>query len=269
MNEEKKLYILLIVLGALIALVIGINFANEHKNKRYLESFNSAMESGEKKLILLGRKTCGYCQMFQPLLDYMKETYEFDYLYIDTEKLTEKGLNEILEKLNIDPEDFGTPHTSLIEGGKVVDEIGGYVDEQKLLQFLIKNGYAPENSKTGLNYVDYSQYKELIKTDKSEILVIGQTSCSACMMAKPALLSIANKYNVKINYFNLSELQASENASDLIKEFTSSLTFLSEEEWGTPLMIVVKDKKVIANSNGYYSEQKYTSFLKEQGFIGE
>lgn len=269
MNEEKKLYIILIVIGAFIALIFGVNFINENNSKKYLESFNSVIESGEKKIILLGRETCGYCQMFQPLLDYMKEKYEFEYLYVDTEKLTEKGLNEVLKKLNIDPDDFGTPHTSLVEGGKVVDQIGGYVDEQKLLTFLIKNGFAPENSTTGLNYVTYNQYKELINSTTPEILVIGQTSCSACMMAKPALLSIAYEYNVKINYLNLTELQTSENASELMKEFSSSLTFLSEEEWGTPLMIVVKDKKVIANSNGYYSEQKYISFLKEQGFIGE
>lgn len=269
MNEQKKLYIILIAVVAFIVLVFGINFVNEYNSQKYLETFNSTLESGEKKLILLAKESCVYCQMFEPLLNYMKEKYGFDYLYVDTEKVTTKGLNEVIEKLEIDPNDFGTPHLSLVENGEMVDDLAGYVDEKVLLTFLVEYGYAPLEAKPSLNYVDFEQYKALISSDTPEILVIGQTSCSACMMAKPALLSIADKYSVKINYLNLTEVQSSEKGSELIKEFQSSLKFLTEEEWGTPLMIVVKNNEVIGSSKGYHSEEDYVSFLKEQGFIGE
>lgn len=269
MNEQKKLYVILIAIAAFIALIFGINFVNEYNSKKYLETFNSTFESGEKKLILLAKEACPYCQMFQPLLDHMKDKYGFDYLYVDTEKVSEKGLNEIIEKLEIDPDDFGTPHLSLVENSEMTDDIAGYVDEQELLAFLVKYGYAPSEAKLPLNYIDFEQYKTLINSETPEIFVIGQTSCSACMMAKPALLSIADKYNVKINYLNLTELQSNENGSELIKEFSSSLTFLTEEEWGTPLMIVVKNNEVVGSSKGYHSEEDYISFLKGQGFIGE
>lgn len=269
MNEQKKLYVILGVIVAFLVLVFGIDFVNEQRSKKYLETFNSTVESGERKLILLAREGCVYCQMFEPLLDYMKEIYGFDYLYVDTDLISKKGLSQVLETLNIDPDDFGTPHLSLVESGKKVDEIAGYVDESKLLAFLVKNGFAPADSKVALNYIDYEQYKTLITSENPELIVIGQTSCSACMMAKPALLSIADKYNVKINYLNLTDVQSSENGSELIKEFQTSLKFLAEEEWGTPLMIVVKNKEVIGSSKGYHSEEEYVSFLKKQGFIGE
>ena len=269
MNEQKKLYIILIAIVAFIVLIFGINFVNEYKSKKYLETFNSTLESGEKELILVARESCVYCQMFQPLLDYMKEQYGFEYLYVDTEKISQKGLNEVIEKLEIDPDDFGTPHLSLVENGKVVDDIPGYVDEQKLLAFLTKYEIAPKDSKSSLNYINFEQYKTLISSETAEIIVVGQTSCSACMMAKPVLLSIASKHNIKINYINLTEVQSSENGSELLKEFKSSLKFLTEEEWGTPLMIVVKYNEVIGSSKGYHSEEDYISFLKKQGFIGE
>lgn len=269
MNEQKKLYILLIGIVAFIVLMLGINFINEHNSKKYLETFNGTMESEEKTLILIGKESCPYCQMFQPLLDYMKEEYSFDYLYVDTEKITEKGLNQVIEKLEINPDDFGTPHLSLVENGKVVDDLAGYVDEKVLLTFLVEYGYAPTEAKSPLSYIDYEQYEKLINSKNSEIIVIGQTSCSACMMAKPALLAIADEYGVKINYLNLTEIQDSENGSELIEKFNESLTFLTEEEWGTPLMIAVKEKQVIGSSKGYHSEEDYVDFLKEQGFIGE
>ena len=36
MNEQKKLYILLIVIVAYIVLIIGINFVKEYNSKKYL-----------------------------------------------------------------------------------------------------------------------------------------------------------------------------------------------------------------------------------------
>jgi len=269
MNEQKKLYIIVAIIVAFIVLIFGINFINELNSKKYLENFDSKIESGEKSLILIGRDDCAYNQMFQPLLDYMKEQYNFDYLYINTNKISSKGLTNVLGKLNINPDDFGTPHLSLIENGKVIDEIAGYVDEQILLNFLIKYEFAPSDAKSPLTYIDFTQYKELISSNTPQLFVIAQTNCSACMMAKPALLSISSDYKVNINYLDLTKLKNSENGKDLMSEFTSSLSFLTEEEWGTPLMIVVKDKKVIGSSKGYHSETEYIKFLKGQGFIGE
>lgn len=270
MNEQKRLYIILGIIAAIIVLILGINFYNEYKSKTYLKTFDSAITNGEKQLILVGRGTCVYCQMFTPLLEYMKEQYGFDYLYVNTDKITQKGLNQVLDKLNINADDFGTPHLSLVENGQVLDEISGYVDEKELLMFLKNNGYAPEDAVLPLNYITFEDYKNLINSDTPEIIVIGQTSCSACMRAKPSLLEIASKYNLKINYFNITEeLYSSENSTELIAEFNSSLSFLTEEQWGTPLMIIVKNKEVIANSKGFLSTNNYISFFKEHGIIGE
>lgn len=269
MNEQKRLYIILGVICAIIVLIMGINFVNEYNTKKYLETYDTAMASEERHMIVIGRDNCVYCQMFIPLLDYMKEQYGFDYLYINTNKITKKGLNRVLDELNVDKSKFGTPHVSLIENGKVIDEILGYVDEKEVLTFLQKYGYAPEDATLPINYVDYSQYEKLIASSTPQLIVIGQTSCSACMMAKPSLLEIGNKYGVKINYLNLTELQTSDNGSELITKFNNSLAFLTEESWGTPLMIVVKNNEVIASSKGFLSTDTYVSFLKEQGFIGE
>lgn len=269
MNEQKKLYIILGAIVLIIAIVLGINFVNEYNSKKYLETFNATIEKTDKQMILVGRDTCGYCQMFSPLLKYMSEQYGFEYLYVNTDKITSKGLKSVLEKLNINAADFGTPHLSIVANGNVVDEIAGYADEQELLTFLKDNGYANEEASLPLSYIDYSQYKDLIKSSTPEVIVIGQTNCSACMMAKPSLLEVASKHSVKINYFNVTELKDSENSEELITEFNSSLTYLQEEDWGTPLMLIVKDGEVIGSSKGYLSADSYVTFLKEQGIIGE
>ena len=269
MNEEKKLYILLGIIGAVIVLLFGINFLNEYNSKKYLEKFEEKFVSEEQQLVLLARENCSYCQMFTPLLNYMAEKYGFEYLYVDTNKLTDKALSSILEKLKVDEDDFGTPHLSLVKAGAVIDDIPGYADEQKLLQFLKEHGYAAANEVSPLNYLSFDSYKETIKSSNPEVIVIGQESCGYCMMVKPVLLSIADKYNVKINYLNMTELNNAENSKELLTEFNNSLDYLNQEEWGTPLMLIVKDNKVVGHYNGYGSEDSYIKFLIEQGIIGE
>lgn len=269
MNEQKKLYIILGGVVAIIILMLGINFINEYNSKKHLEKFEETLVQEEKQMILIGREGCSYCQMFTPLLEYMRDQYGFEYLYIDTDKITNKGLNSVIEKLDIDPDDFGTPHLSIVQAGNVIDSIPGYVDEQELLTFLKENGYADKNASVPLNYLTFESYKEIIKSNTPEVIVIGQTGCGYCMLSKPALLSIADKYNVKINYLNMTDLSDLENSEQILEQFNTSLSYLSEEEWGTPLMLVVKDGKVIGHSNGFVSEDTYVEFLKEKGIIGE
>ncbi len=269
MNEQKKIYILLGIAVAVVALILGINFTTELKSKKVLDNLDEVVAKDSKQIIVIGKDNCPYCQMFIPLLDYMKEEYNFDYTYINTNKITNNTLTKVLSKLNINAEDFGTPHLTLTENGNIIDEIAGYVDEKELLSFLQKYGFAKEDAKLPLNYIGMDEYRTLINSSTPEVIVVGQTSCSYCMMAKPSLLKIANKYGVKINYLNMTELKDQENGTDLINEFNSSLTYLQSEEWGTPLMMIVKDKEVVAKSNGYLSEDNYVKFLKDQGIIGE
>ena len=222
----------------------------------------------EQQIILLARENCSYCQMFVPILEYMKETYNFEYLYVDTTKISSKGLKGVLDKLNIDEDSFGTPYLSLVKSGKVIDEIAGYVDEKELLEFLKKNGYAEETSKLPINYINFNEYKDLITSETPQVIVIGQTNCSHCIAAKPALLSIARDYNIKINYFDVTALTTEENSTELIEEFNNSLSYLSESDWGTPLMLIVKNNEAVAVNNGYVSKDNYIEFLSSEGLIG-
>lgn len=269
MNENKKIYVLITVFAALVILILGVNFITELKSKKNVEKVEEILQQESKQIIVLGKDNCLYCQMFIPLLDYMKEEYNFDYTYINTNKITKKALINILDKLKIDADDFGTPHLTLTENGNVIDEIAGYVDEKELLAFLQKYSFAPSEATLPINYIGMEEYRSLIDSNDAEVIVIGQTGCSHCMLAKPALLSIASDHNVKINYLNLTEVQSEENGTELINEFNTSLSYLTEEEWGTPLLMIVKNNKVVATSNGYVSENNYISFLKNQGIIGE
>lgn len=262
MNEKKKLAVLLgIVIVTILLIVVG-SLYESHKSKKYLESFYSAFNGSENKLVMIGRDNCSWCQLFKPNLDLMSEKYEFDYVYVNTNELTSGALSKLLKSVNVDESEFGTPLTVIVKEGSVVDSLNGYVDEVKLLEFLKNNKIVSSDAKLKMNYINYSGYKKLLKSDETNILVIGQTSCTYCIKAKPILNRVSYDKNVKINYLNITEL------SDEDKEkFTDSLDYFNENEWGTPLTLIIKNGKVIDSASGLLDYDGYVSLFEKNGLI--
>ncbi len=262
MNEKKKLIILFgIVLATILLIVIGSIYESVN-SKKYLDSFYSALNGSENKLVMIGRDNCSWCQLFHPTLDSMKDTYNFDYIYVNTNELTSGVMNKMLKDINVDPNEFGTPLTVVVKDGTVVDSLNGYVDEVQLLDFLKKYDFAPEDAKLPLNYINYNEYKKILKSSDTNILVIGQTTCTYCIKAKPILSQIASDKNVKINYLNVTELSDEEKT-----KFNDSLDYLSKNEWGTPLTLILKNGEVIDSANGLLDYDGYVELFQNNSLI--
>jgi len=262
MNEKKKVTILLgIVFCVILFIIIGSIYENS-KSKKYLKDFYSAFNGSENKLVMIGRDNCSWCQLFKPSLDFMHDNYNLEYLYINTNELTSSSFNKLLKEIGVKSEEFGTPYTVVVSNGKVVDSLNGYTDEVELLDFLKKYKFVSNDVKLPLNYIDYSSYKKILKSSDTNIVVIGQTSCGYCIKAKPILNQIAVDKKVKINYLNITNLSDEEK-----NKFGESLSYLKENDWGTPLTLIIKDGKVIDSLNGLRDYDGYLELFDKNGLV--
>ena len=262
MDEKKKIIVLLSIVAAVILLIIGGSIYESRKSEKDLNDFYSAFNGSENKLVMIGRDNCSWCQLFKPVLDSMHEAYGFDYLYVNTNELTSGVFSKLLKTIGVDESSFGTPLTIVVKDGKVVDSINGYVDEQELLEFLKKYDFVSKDAKLSLNYVDYNGYKSVVKSNQNKILVLGQTTCSHCIKVKPILSSIAKEYGITVNYLDITKLSDEEKG-----KFTKYLTYLNENDWGTPLTLIVNNSKVIDSVNGELDYDGYVELFKKNGFI--
>lgn len=265
MNESKKLYTVLIGIAVIAVIVIASFMSNNVKGDKYVEMVDKAFESKETKLVYLGRPTCGYCSLLRPNLDTYAKEYKFKYDYVNTDEVSKTKLNTILGKFDLPTDNFGTPYLAVVKDGKKVAELKGYVEENELFAFLQENGFINKDEKLALNYIDYAAYNEMLEKGDREIFVAVQTGCSHCEEAKPALEEIAKEYNLKINIINIAKFTDEEEQN----KFMSSLPYYNENQWGTPLMLVVENKEVKANKEGFSSKDDYVQFFKENGFIKE
>ena len=102
----------------------------------YLEKYNAP----EKSLILLGRETCQYCQIAEPILQKLSKQYDLEILYLNTDTFSDDDITNFLNSDETFSDSFGTPFLFIVENGRIVDKVDGVVDTALYEDFLIANG---------------------------------------------------------------------------------------------------------------------------------
>lgn len=264
MNENKKMMIMMIVIVAIVALIPITAVITSKKSEKILEEVNEYIHEEDYRVVYIGRDDCYYCNLFAPEIELLEEQVDLDYLYVNTNQLKSSDLTKLLENLEIKEEDFGTPYLVVAKDGEIINKTSGYRSEDALFDYLKEQGAIEEDTSLALNYIDYKEYTNLISSKEKQIVVIGQSGCSACTSAKPNLYEVANEYDVKINYLNAAMLNEEDSTS-----FQTSLTHFENNGISTPTMLIVSNKEVIDYLAGSADVDTYVEFLTDNGFIKE
>lgn len=263
MNEKKKVITLLVIVVLAIVGIAGISAITSKQIDKEIEKYDKIKASKTERLVYIGRPTCSYCQQLEPVLKALTEEYNIKYEYINIDALSGATLTKVLNKFSADT---STPQLVVVKDNKVVKTQQGYTDREGLFNFFQESGLISKDEKLvaedeNLTKIDFAKYQELIASEEEQIIVVGQTGCSACATAKPILSKLAGENNITINYLNLSEL-----SDDDVTKFTSSFKEFSSD-FGTPYTIIVKDSKIVKSLQGFENEEKYKDFLRENNFI--
>ena len=124
------------------------------------------------------------------------------------------------------------------------------------------------------NVVNTKQVLEMLKNKKAQMIVIGSKECSATKSFVPSMQISEAKGNYIINYLELLEVDVN---SEEYKEF---LTYLEVPYSGeikdnkenirdymgyTPLILIIKDKKVVYGSAGTMTSDMLTQLANTYG----
>ena len=269
MKDKSKLIsiILIIVAVLLIGLLVFMKLRESGvigslDSNKVVKKFNELYKSKEKQVIYYASPTCGYCALLSPILLTISDDYDMDYYYLDSTKLSDSERKEVLKKLGI--EKHATPITIIVENGTVVDKLEGYVPADEYLEFFKENEMIPEDAvysaEANITYVEIDEYLDLIKESGTNVVVIGQTTCSHCIAIKPALNTIARDYDLTIYYINVNVLSSDDSSRfyDSLNELEyNEPDYLEKGSFGTPLILIIKDGKI----SHYISGERTTSQL--------
>jgi predicted bacteriocin transport accessory protein len=144
-NREMKpgfiigIIIGIIILGVILIIING-NLAIGGSNNDASGDWKAALASNEKQLIYLGSPTCSWCNKIRPSLNNLVGKYNIKSTYINMSDIKQSDQNTIFQKLDLDPNNFGTPALIIIEDGKKIDSQIGYLPEDELYIFFEQNG---------------------------------------------------------------------------------------------------------------------------------
>lgn len=300
MEERKRSLTVLAVIGVLLFLLIIIGVIQKENQNNNYSSNNTASYTGNystdyeqaftgegKKVLFIGSSSCSVCTEFTPYMKYLSEAYNFKYYYIDAATISTEKLMEVLEKVEIDIDDFGTPYVAFLENGEKYDEIPGYMSESDLFDNLKEDGIiasdanyissasassSTDNEETeqkednsaysNVTFIDYDGYEKVYNGNEKAIVVLGQTGCGACASFKPVINEIAKETGIKIYYVNMTEIDYSE----AVLLMDSLSYFNGVESWGTPLTLIIENKEVVAAQEGYNEKKTTLEFFQENGF---
>lgn len=106
-----------------------------------IDDFMKMYKEEKDYFVYTGRKTCGYCVAFLPMLQQSVSEYDYTLYYLDVDKLDNADLTSIAEL----HDDFastigGTPMVYLMGDKDVVDVNKGYTEYDTYAKFLEDNG---------------------------------------------------------------------------------------------------------------------------------
>lgn len=246
-----------------VFLTIIMTISSSYASKALLKNYNEVFESTNPQLVYIGRPTCSYCQLLEPGLKDLSSRYEFDYLYLDIDKLSELQLDEALTKAGIDASTFGTPYLIVIKDGKKVAEQVGYVATKKLFEFLQVNSViADDVTLTFENDEMLSEYDDAIKSTTNKLIFVGgSATCTQCATVTSTLESFDEDYNLEYFTLNYDEMTNAELQTELGK-----LNIANADDTA-PYVIIAKDGKKVAQYSGEMTQKGLFNFVKSYSLI--
>lgn len=190
-------------------------------------------------------------------------------IYYVSNSVSKSDLKTIKKQLKYSDNSFEKDVLLVLNKGKVkeykedvfntVNDINTFFEEKGIAKFSC--GVKASEEFENLAVIDYEDYKCLYESGKTFAIVVAQTTCSHCINFEPVINEYAGKNNIPVYVINVDKLEQND-----FSDLTSSVSYFSEnEDWGTPLTLAIKDKKVISSISGEADESAIESFMKEAG----
>ena len=119
---------------------------------------------------------------------------------------------------------------------------------------------ATDSKRKEPNKISVDDYIELYNAEEKSIVLLSRPTCHYCQIATPIIENIIYEKNVKINYINTDDLSDEDNSKLL-----SSDEYL-KSGYGTPLILVVGNSKIIDKIEGLTTKSNYMEFFDEYGW---
>lgn len=237
-----------------------------------MKKFYEYYERKEPTLIVYASSQCGYCELQKPILERIAELYDIDYLFMDLTQLTGDGEFEKVGEL-LGTTGNGTPTSVIIKDGEVITSTEGMAEGREYVKFLISGGIlksdATYQDEDTLVDITYDRFTELLKSKSATVVLMDQyTNCgSTCLEERKIVNDIAKENNIPVYYLSGYAVSGTDFVENLGSWGYSTDSYKENKSVGIPLLMVVRNGKIIWHQDGTMTEKDIRSELKNNKVI--
>ena len=154
-SKQKDIILVLLVL---VLLVVAVILTSPKKEKIDIElpailsgevgfteityeDYKEKVANNEIFMMVIVKDGCGYCEMYEPIVEEVANEYNLPFYYINLTNLSVEDSEELAStnkylRKNIR---WGTPTTLFMYGENVIDSISGYVEKDTFVEFVKEN----------------------------------------------------------------------------------------------------------------------------------
>lgn len=112
--------------------------------------------------------------------------------------------------------------------------------------------------------VKVDEFKEVAESKKIQVVYIGRPTCGYCVKFLPTLQKAQKEYKYKTVYLDITNV-ASQEDQEKILAYDNDEGFLKENFGSTPMVLLMKDGKLVDTKVGYTEYADFASFLEKNG----
>lgn len=128
-----------------------------------------------------------------------------------------------------------------------------------------------EETKENTEY-DISMFNEITTDDLSkvasssepQVIYIGRSTCGYCVAFLPTLQKAQSEYGYTTQYLDITKITTEEQQNALLA-YDNDSKILSDNFGSTPMVLIVKDGKLVNGTVGYEEYDTFADFLEENG----
>lgn len=121
----------------------------------------------------------------------------------------------------------------------------------------------------GLTEISASEYKELLNGEEVSLIYIASPTCGYCAQQEPIMKQLVNKYDVTVNYLNISAVTSAESTEIYNSYSAKQVADYQLEGVRTPTILLVQGGKVVDMNLGSMSLDNLVAFIKNYVEITE
>lgn len=111
--------------------------------------------------------------------------------------------------------------------------------------------------------VDFDKMMDKFESSDLEVIYIGRPTCGYCVKFLPVLQEAQKKFGYKTVYYDLTDVTQDE--TNKIIEKDNEDEFIKTNFGATPMVLLVKDGKLVDGWVGYSEYDSFAEFLTKNG----